>query len=50
VAGRLPGRWQTGSRQLRVTGNRIVRLLIMKDVNVRLVSVRRVGVSAWQEG
>jgi len=33
-----------------VTGNKIVRLLIMMDVNVRIVSVRRVSVSAWQKG
>jgi len=63
VAGRVPGRWQTGSRTgiarprlprmtvpVWVTGNKIVRLLIMMDVNVRIVSVRRVSVSAWQKG
>jgi hypothetical protein len=35
---------------VRVTGNKIVRFLIMMGVNVRFVSVRRVGVSAWQKG
>jgi hypothetical protein len=30
----------------RVTGNKFMRLLIMRTVNVRLVSVRRAGVSA----
>jgi hypothetical protein len=37
-------------RFVRVTGNKIVRFLIMTGINVRFVSVRRVGVSAWQEG
>ena len=30
----------------RVTGNKIVRVLIMMGINVRLVCVRRVSVSA----
>jgi hypothetical protein len=34
----------------RVTGNKIVRLLIMRGINVRFVNVRRVGVGAWQKG
>jgi hypothetical protein len=34
----------------RVTGNKIVRVLIMTGVNVRLVSVKRVSVGAWQKG
>jgi hypothetical protein len=63
VAGRRSGRWRTGSRTgiarprfrqvtgpVGVAGNKIVRFLIMMGVNVRFVSVRRVGVSAWQEG
>jgi hypothetical protein len=35
---------------VRVTGNKIVMFLIMTGINVRFVSVRRIGVSAWQEG
>ena len=34
----------------RVTGNKIMRFLIMRGINVRFVSVRRVSVSAWQKG
>ena len=34
----------------RMTGNKIVRLLIMMNINVRFVSVRRVSVGAWQKG
>lgn len=37
-------------RKARRTRNKIVRILIMTDINVRLVSVRRVSVSAWQKG
>jgi hypothetical protein len=33
-----------------VTGNKIVRILIMTGINVRFVSVRRVSVGAWQKG
>jgi len=33
-----------------VTGNKIVRFLIVRDINVRFVSVRRVSVSAGQKG
>jgi hypothetical protein len=33
-----------------VTGNKIVRALIMRGINVRLVNVRRVSVGAWQRG
>jgi hypothetical protein len=33
-----------------VTGNKIVRLLIMRGINLRLVSVRRVSVTARQKG
>ena len=39
-----------GEQPFRVAGNKIVRFLIMTGINVRFVSVRRVGVSAWQEG
>ncbi len=42
-----PARRQCG---VRVTGNKIVRFLIMTGINVRFVSVRRVSVSAWQKG
>jgi hypothetical protein len=34
----------------RVTGNKIVRFLIMTGINVMFVSVRWVSVSAWQKG
>jgi hypothetical protein len=36
--------------QPRVTGNKIVRVLIMRGINVRLAGVRRVSVGAWQRG
>ncbi len=35
---------------VRVTGNKIVRILIMTDINVSFVSVRRVSVGAGQKG
>ncbi len=35
---------------VRMTGNKIVRFLIMTGINVRFVSVRRVSVGAWQKG
>ena len=44
-----PGPGSRG-RPYRMTGNKIVRFLIMMDINVRFVSVRRVSVSAWQKG
>ena len=34
----------------RMTGNKIVRFLIVMNINVRFVSVRRVSVGAWQKG
>ena len=34
----------------RVTGNKIVRILIMRGINVRFVNVRRVSVGAGQKG
>ena len=33
-----------------VTGNKIVRILIVTGINVRFVSVRRVSVGAGQKG
>ena len=49
------GSWSSGRHGeprfgARGTGNKIVRILIMMDINVRFVSVRRVSVRAWQKG
>jgi len=44
-----PGSGSRG-RPYWMTGNKIVRFLIMTGINVRFVSVRRVSVGAWQKG